>query len=86
MPDDPDQLLTSREVAAIFRVSERTVRRWRERGDLDDCAVYTPGRHLRYRAAEIRRRANPPQTSGPGHLAPPGAGAGPTTNRPEGHQ
>ena len=25
-----------------------------------------------------------PQTSGPGHLAPPGAGAGPTTNRPEG--
>lgn len=82
--NDPDQLLTSHEVAAIFRVSERTIRRWRTAGQLDDCAVLTPTGRLRYRADVIRARANPPQTSGPGHLAPPGAGAGAATNRPEG--
>ena len=60
--EDPDQLLTSHEVAAIFRVNERTVRRWHLTGQLDDCAVYTPGGHLRYKAAAIRALANPPGT------------------------
>jgi hypothetical protein len=58
--EDPDQLLTSHEVAAIFRVNERTVRRWHQTGQLDDCAIYTPGGQLRYNAARIRARANPP--------------------------
>lgn len=60
MADDPDQLLTSTEVAKIFRVNERTVRRWLQTGQLDDCVVYTPGRRLRYKAAAIRALANPP--------------------------
>jgi hypothetical protein len=78
MPEDPDQLLTSHEVAAIFRVSERTVRRWHETGQLDDCAIYTPGGHLRYRAATVRARATPPQTSAPGvPLTTPAPGADP---------
>jgi hypothetical protein len=64
MAEDPDQLLTSHEVAAIFRVNERTVRRWHQTGQLDDCAVYTPGGQLRYNAARIRARANPPATRG----------------------
>lgn len=74
MADDPDQLLTSHEVAAIFRVNERTVRRWHYTGQLDDCVVYTPGGHLRYKATAIRARANP-QTSRPGDpltTPPPG--------------
>ena len=60
--DDPDQLLTSTEVAAIFRVNERTVRRWLQTGRLNGCVVYTPGRRLRFNAAAIRARANPPET------------------------
>lgn len=81
MPDDPEELLTSREVAAIFRVAERTIRRWHSVGALDDCAFYTPGGKLRYRATAIRARITPPD-SGPGLSPPPPPGTGPA--RPEG--
>jgi len=54
MPEDPGkELLTSGEVAALFRVDSRTVTRWVTAGKI--AAIRTPGGHCRFRAEEVRR-------------------------------
>jgi len=45
------QLLTSGEVAEIFRVNPRTVRRWAEAGTLS--SIRTVGGHFRYDRLEV---------------------------------
>lgn len=47
----PDALLTPREVAALFRVTPKTVTRWAEAGKIP--AIRTLGGHRRYPAAAI---------------------------------
>ena len=48
---DPDWL-TPGEVAALFKVDPKTVRRWAKLGRLT--WIKTPGGHRRYDAAQIR--------------------------------
>jgi excisionase family DNA binding protein len=52
MDDDPANLLTPAEVAALFRVDPKTVTRWAKSGKLT--AIRTLGGHRRYREAEVR--------------------------------
>ena len=47
-----DPLLTRAEVAALFRVDIKTVKRWEERGEL--AAIRTPGGQPRYRTSAVR--------------------------------
>lgn len=47
-----DALLTPAEVAAMFRVSPKTVTRWARAGKLT--AMRTLGGHRRFRASEVR--------------------------------
>jgi len=51
--DEPDELLTPAEVAALFRVNPKTVTRWHRSGKIS--AIRTLGGHRRFRADEIRR-------------------------------
>ena len=51
--DNPEQLLTPSEVAALFRVNPKTVTRWARAGKLT--AIRTLGGHRRFRVSEIRR-------------------------------
>ncbi len=46
-----DPLLTPAEVAAMFRVDPKTVKRWAVAGKLT--TIRTPGGHRRYRAGEV---------------------------------
>lgn len=46
-----DRLLTSAEVARLFRVDAKTVTRWAKAGRLN--SIRTPGGHRRYRASEV---------------------------------
>jgi excisionase family DNA binding protein len=48
-----EQLLTPKEVAAMFRVEPKTVTRWARAGKLS--SIRTLGGHRRYREAEIRQ-------------------------------
>jgi excisionase family DNA binding protein len=48
-----DALLTPAEVAAMFRVSPKTVTRWARAGKLT--AMRTLGGHRRFHAAEVRQ-------------------------------
>jgi excisionase family DNA binding protein len=50
-PLPPEKLLTSAEVAALFRVDPRTVRKWALDGRLT--ARMTLGGHRRYFASEV---------------------------------
>ena len=50
--DHPSGLMTAAEVASVFRVSVRTVRRWESVGQLT--AVRTPSGRCRYRIDEVR--------------------------------
>jgi excisionase family DNA binding protein len=50
--DDGDRLLTSGEVADLFRVDPKTVTRWAAAGRIG--SVRTPGGHRRYRESEVR--------------------------------
>jgi excisionase family DNA binding protein len=59
MPE-PDDLLTTAELAAALKVNERTVRRWRNEGE--GPPVLWAGGHARYRWGDVqewleRRRA-----------------------------
>ncbi len=47
-----DELLTPAEVAALFRVSPKTVTRWARSGRIT--AIRTLGGHRRFRASEVR--------------------------------
>ncbi len=51
--DDPEELLTPAEVAAMFAVGPKTVTRWARAGKLH--AIKTLGGHRRYKASEVRR-------------------------------
>lgn len=51
-PENDSALLTPAEVAAMFRVSPKTVTRWARAGKLT--ALRTLGGHRRFRAAEVR--------------------------------
>jgi excisionase family DNA binding protein len=46
-----DRLLTSGEVAIMFRVDPKTVTRWANSGKIP--SVKTPGGHRRYRKSEV---------------------------------
>jgi excisionase family DNA binding protein len=50
--DNQDALLTPAEVAALFRVSPKTVSRWARSGKVT--AIRTLGGHRRFRASEIK--------------------------------
>lgn len=50
--DQPEELMTPAEVAAMFRVDPKTVTRWARSGKIR--AVRTPGGHRRYRRTEIQ--------------------------------
>jgi len=52
MPNDEESLLTPAEVAALFRVSPKTVTRWAQAGKLT--AMRTLGGHRRFKESEIR--------------------------------
>jgi len=51
--DAHDPLLTPAEVAAMFRVSPKTVTRWARSGKLT--ALRTLGGHRRFRTSEVRQ-------------------------------
>ncbi|WP_444961826.1 BldC family transcriptional regulator [Nocardiopsis sp. M1B1] len=51
--DLPVSLLTVAEVGDLFRVNPRTVNRWVAQGRIP--VVRTPGGHLRFVPAEVRR-------------------------------
>jgi excisionase family DNA binding protein len=53
----PEKLLTTGDVAALYRVDAKSVARWVKNGKLT--AVRTPGGRLRFREAEIRALLNP---------------------------
>jgi len=55
--DERRDLLTTTEVAGIFRVDPRTVMRWVREGKLP--VVPTPGGRMRFERAEIERRRMP---------------------------
>jgi excisionase family DNA binding protein len=48
-----DHLLTSAEVATLFRVDPKTVNRWAKAGQLS--SIQTLGGHRRYRTTQISR-------------------------------
>ena len=50
-PVPTEELLTSREVAAMFAVDPKTVTRWANAGRIS--SIRTPGGHRRFRATEI---------------------------------
>ena len=50
--DDTEPLLTSQQVAALFRVDPKTVTRWAASGLSG--SIRTPGGHRRFRESEIR--------------------------------
>jgi excisionase family DNA binding protein len=60
--DDGDRLLTSGEVAVLFRVDPKTVSRWAAGGRIG--SVRTPGGHRRYRESEVRRLLDDGATTG----------------------
>lgn len=51
MADTDSQLMTPREVAALFRVNPKTISRWAKSGKLN--SIRTLGGHRRYRRVEI---------------------------------
>jgi excisionase family DNA binding protein len=51
-----EPMLTSGEVAVMFRVDSKTVTRWAKDGKLT--SIRTPGGHHRYRESEIRALLN----------------------------
>jgi predicted site-specific integrase-resolvase len=58
-PLKPEPLLTSGEVADLFRVDPRTVVRWGREGKIPTGAVVmTPGGQRRYREAWVRSALN----------------------------
>lgn len=67
-------MLTSREVAVMFRVARKTVYRWTVDGKLSP--VMTPGGRLRYRESDVRALLTP-ETAGPADPDFPPTGAGP---------
>ena len=61
MTDQPVELLTPAEVAALFRVDPKTVNRWADAGRLT--SVRTLGGHRRYLAHQVRALLKPDRPS-----------------------
>ena len=57
-----NELLTPREVAAMFRVDPKTVTRWAKAGKLS--AIRTLGGHRRYREEEVRQHLSSMRATG----------------------
>ena len=53
---ETERLMTSAEVAALYRVDPKTVVRWVKEGKLT--SVPTPGGHHRFRPADVRAQLN----------------------------
>jgi excisionase family DNA binding protein len=51
--NEPEQLLTPSEVAAMFRVNPKTVTRWARAGKIS--AIRTLGGHRRFKASEVKK-------------------------------
>jgi excisionase family DNA binding protein len=60
--EEPEELLTPAEVAAMFRVNPKTVTRWARAGKIS--AIRTLGGHRRFRASEIRKFLEDVERSG----------------------
>lgn len=58
-PQESPDLLTPSEVAAMFRVSPKTVGRWAQAGKLS--SMKTLGGHRRYRASEVHELLSNPE-------------------------
>ncbi|WP_166344981.1 BldC family transcriptional regulator [Phytoactinopolyspora limicola] len=54
--EEYEELLTTGEVARLFRVDVRTVTKWAKTGKLT--SIRTPGGHRRFRKAEVMRLRN----------------------------
>jgi len=54
LEEDPYQLMTPGEVAALFRVDPKTVSRWAKTDPPLLSSVLTPGGQRRYREREVR--------------------------------
>ncbi len=52
MNENNDKLLTTSEVAAIFRVAYNSVIRWGDQGKLT--VIRTPGGHRRHKESEVK--------------------------------
>jgi len=48
---DPDEILTTDEVAALLKVPKRTLYRWMSRGESPP--YYVIGRHARFKRSEV---------------------------------
>lgn len=70
LPPDSGPLLTTAEVAAMFRVESKTVTRWVRAGKLT--SIRTLGGHRRYREVEVRALLAGIPWSAPGQSAGPG--------------
>lgn len=59
---EPEPLLTTAEVATMFRVDPKTVTRWSKAGRI--ASLRTPGGHRRYREADVQAllRGETPET------------------------
>lgn len=55
-----DELLTSGEVAALFKVERKTVNRWEREGRIPQ-AIRTPGGHRRYSRAAVMELLRSPR-------------------------
>ena len=65
-----ERLLTTREVAVLFRVDEKTVRRWADAGKLT--VIRTPtGHKLLFRESEVRAQLDPEDPRPGGSDSPP---------------
>jgi excisionase family DNA binding protein len=64
--DENDRLLTTEEVAGLFRVDAKTVQRWAKAGRV--ASIRTPGGHEhRFRAVEIYALRNREEQHAPAH-------------------
>lgn len=64
-PLNGDRLLTPGEVAALFRLTPKTIGRWAANGWI--VATRTPGGHRRYRESEVRALLDCPADVKAGH-------------------
>lgn len=70
---DAERLLSSTEVAALFRVSSRTVTAWATAGRLP--SLRTPGGHHRFQASVVEAALRGEEPAGPGSRVPESSSA-----------
>lgn len=77
--EDAPKYMTTREVAAYFRVEPKTIRQWAHQGRIRYSRTLGGG-PFRFREADVQALAD--ETSRPGGPTPPQAGPGPGTPTP----